>query len=64
MLRKIFGPKRGEVTEDWRKLDNKALHGFYISPNIFMMIYSRNLRLAGHVKAREAYTVFIQKPEE
>jgi hypothetical protein len=34
MLRRIFGPKRGEVTGEWRKLHNEELHGLYASPNI------------------------------
>jgi hypothetical protein len=34
VLRRIFGPKRDEVTGDWRKLHNKELHGLYSSPSI------------------------------
>jgi hypothetical protein len=34
VLRKVFGPKRDEVTEDWRKLHNEELHDMYCSPNI------------------------------
>jgi hypothetical protein len=34
MLRRIFGPKRDEVTGDWRKLHNEELHSFHSSPNI------------------------------
>jgi hypothetical protein len=38
MLRRIFGPKRDEVTGDWGKLDNEELHNLYSSPNIIKMI--------------------------
>jgi hypothetical protein len=46
VLRKIFGPKRDEVTEDWRRLHNEELHNFYSSPNIIRMIKSRRMRWA------------------
>jgi hypothetical protein len=46
VLRRIFGPKRDEVTGDWRKLHNEEIHNFYSSPSI---IKSRRMRLAGHV---------------
>jgi hypothetical protein len=46
VLRRIFGPKRNEVTGDWRKLHNEELHNFYSSPNIIRMIKSRR-RWAG-----------------
>jgi hypothetical protein len=48
MLRKIFGPKRDEVTGDWRKLHNEELNDVY-SPNIVMVIKWRRMRWAGHV---------------
>jgi hypothetical protein len=38
VLRSIFGPKRDEVTGDWRKLHNEELHNLYSSPNIIRMI--------------------------
>jgi hypothetical protein len=38
VLRRIFGPKRDEVTRGWRKLHNEELHNFYSSPNIIRMI--------------------------
>jgi hypothetical protein len=38
VLRRIFGPKRDEVTGDWRKLHNEELHNVYSSPNIIRMI--------------------------
>jgi hypothetical protein len=44
VLRKIFGPKGAEVTEDWRKLYNEELHNLYSSPNIIRMMKSRRMR--------------------
>jgi hypothetical protein len=38
VLRRIFGPKRDEVTGEWRKLHNKELHNLYLSQNIFRQI--------------------------
>jgi hypothetical protein len=38
MLRIIFGPKRDEVTGDWRKLHNEELQNLYFSPSIITMI--------------------------
>jgi hypothetical protein len=49
VLRRIFGPKRDEVTGDWRKLHNEELHNLYCSLNIIRMIKSRWMRWAGHV---------------
>jgi hypothetical protein len=45
----IFGPKRDEVTGEWRKLHNEELHDLYCSPNIVQVIKSRRMRWAGHV---------------
>jgi hypothetical protein len=42
VLRRIFGPKRDEVTGDWRKLYNEELHKLYTSPNIIKMNKSRS----------------------
>jgi hypothetical protein len=39
VLRRIFGPRRDEVTGDWRKLHNEELHNFYSSPNIIRISY-------------------------
>jgi hypothetical protein len=50
--RKIFGPKRDEVTVEWRKLHDEQLHDLYSSPNIIRMIKSRIMRLARHVARR------------
>jgi hypothetical protein len=49
VLRRIFGHKRDEVTEEWRKLHNEELNVLYSSPNIVRMIKSRRMRWAGHV---------------
>jgi hypothetical protein len=49
VLRRIFGPKRGEVTAEWRKLHNEELHDLYSSPNIVRMIKSRIMGWAAHV---------------
>jgi hypothetical protein len=47
--RRIFGPKRDEVTGGWRKLHNEELHNLYSSPSTIRMIKSRMMRWAGHV---------------
>jgi hypothetical protein len=44
VLRRILGPKRDEVTGDWRKLHDEELHNLYSSPNIIRMIKSRTTR--------------------
>jgi hypothetical protein len=49
VLRRIFGPKRDEVTGEWRNLHSEELHILYSSPNIIMWIKSRRMRWAGHV---------------
>ena len=49
VLRKVFEPKRDEVTDDWRKLHNEELNELYSSPNITLVIKSRRMRRAGHV---------------
>jgi hypothetical protein len=61
VLRRIFGPKRDEVTGDWSKLHNEELSDLYSLPNIFRVIKSRRLRWAGHVARMgkgEVYTGF------
>jgi hypothetical protein len=67
VLRRIFGPKRDEVTGGWRKLHNEELHNLYASPSIIRMIKSRRMRWAGHAarmgKKRTAYRIFVEKPE-
>jgi hypothetical protein len=49
VLRRIFGPKRYEVTGGWRKLHNDELHNLYSSPSIIRMTKSKSMRWAGHV---------------
>jgi hypothetical protein len=53
VLRRIFGPKRDEVTGGWRKLHNEELRDLYSSPSIIRMIKSRRMRWAGHVARME-----------
>jgi hypothetical protein len=49
VLRRISGPKKDEVTGEWRKLHNKGLHDLYSSPSIIRIIKSQRMRWAGHV---------------
>jgi hypothetical protein len=49
MPRKIFGPKRDEVTGGWRKLHNEEFNNMYSSPSMIRMIKSRRMRWVGHV---------------
>ena len=67
VLRRIFGPKRGEVKGEWRKLHNEELHELYSSPNIVRVIKSRRMRWAGHVacmgERRGVSRVVAGKPE-
>jgi hypothetical protein len=62
-LRRIFGPKRDEVTGEWRKLHNEELHDLYSSPSIIRIIKMRRMRWAGHVarmgEKRNAYWFLI-----
>jgi hypothetical protein len=66
MLRRIFGPKRDEVTGGWRKLLNEELHDLYSSPSIRMM-KSRRMMWAGHAarmeEKRNAYRLLVGKRE-
>jgi hypothetical protein len=67
VLRRIFGPKRDEVTDEWRKLHNEELNGLYSLPNIVRVMKSRRLRWAGQVasmgEGRGVYRVLVGKPE-
>jgi hypothetical protein len=67
VLRRIFGPKRDEVTGGWRQLHNEELHNLYSSPSTIIMIKSRRMRWARHVarmgKKRNAYRILVGKAE-
>jgi hypothetical protein len=67
VLRRIFGPKRDEVTGEWRKLHSEELHILYSSSNIIRQIKSRKMKWAGHVacmgEERNVYKVLMGKPE-
>jgi hypothetical protein len=67
VLRRIFLPKRDEVTRGWRKLHNEELHDLYSLPSIIRMIKSRRMRRAGNVarmrEKRNAYRLLMGKPE-
>jgi hypothetical protein len=66
-LRRIFGPKRDEITRDWRKINNNDLNDQNSSPNIVRVTKARRFRCAGHVARtggkRGAYRVLVGKPE-
>jgi hypothetical protein len=70
VLRKIFGPKRDEVTGGWRKLHNEELHNLYSSPSTYLIRMNklRRMRLAGRVaqmsEKMNAYRILVGKPEE
>jgi hypothetical protein len=68
VLRRIFGSKRDEVTEDCRRLHNEELYDLYVSPVIIRVIKSKRLRQARHEArmgdSRRAYRVLVGKSEE
>jgi hypothetical protein len=67
VLRRIFGPKRDDMTGEWRKLHNEELRDLYSSPSIIRIIKSRRVRWAGHVarmgEKRNSYMLLVRKPE-
>jgi hypothetical protein len=67
VLRRIFGPKRDEVTGEWRKLHNEELHNLYSFPDTIRQVKSRRMRWAGHVacmgEERKVYKVLVGNPE-
>jgi hypothetical protein len=67
VLRRIFRPKRDEITGQWRRLHDGEIHNFYSSPDIIRRIKSRRMRWVGHVahmeRGRIVYTVLMGRPE-
>ena len=67
VLRRVFGPKRDEVTGEWRKLHNEELSDLYSLPSIVWMVKSRRVRWVGHVarmgEGRCVHRVLVGKPE-
>jgi hypothetical protein len=67
VLRRIFGPKREEITGEWGKLHNEELNGLYSLPSIVRVIKSRRMRWVGHIarmgEGRGMYRVLVGKPE-
>jgi hypothetical protein len=67
VLRRIFGPKRDEVTGEWRELHNEQLRDLYSSPSIIRIMKARRMRWASHVarmgEKRNAYRLLVGKPE-
>jgi hypothetical protein len=68
VLRRIFGPKKDEVTGEWRKLHSGELHNLYSSPDIIRQIKSRRMRWAGHVarmgEGRKCTGFWWENPKE
>jgi len=68
VLRKVFGPKRDEVTGEWGKLHNEELNDLYYLSNIVRVVKSRRMRWAGHVarmgEDRVVHRLLVGKPEE
>ena len=67
VLRRVFGPKRDEVTGEWKKLHNEELSYLYSLPNILRVVKSRRMRWAGRVarmgEGRDVHRVLVGKPE-
>ena len=67
MLRRVFRPKRDEVTGEWKKLHNEELSDLYSLPNIVRVVKSRRMKWAGHVarmgQGREVHRVLVGRPE-
>jgi hypothetical protein len=67
VLRRIFGPRRDEVTGEWRKLHNEELRDLYSSPSIIRIIKSRRIRWVGHIarmgEKMNAYILLVGMPE-
>jgi hypothetical protein len=56
LLRRLFGPKRDEVTGGWRNLHNEELRDLYSSPSVIKVMKSSRMRWAGHVVRKERET--------
>ena len=67
LLRRVFGPKRDEVTGEWGKLHNEELSDQYSLPNIVRVVKSRRMRWVGHVarmgEGRGVHRVLVGKLE-
>jgi hypothetical protein len=67
VLRRVFGPKRDEVTGEWRKLHNEELSDLYPLPSNVRVVKSRRMRWTGHVtrmgEGRSVHRVLVGKPE-
>jgi hypothetical protein len=67
VLRRVFGPKRDEVTGKWRKLHNEELNDLYSLPNMVRVVKSRRMRWARHVarmgEGRGVHRVLVGRPE-
>jgi hypothetical protein len=63
VLRRIFEPKRDEVTGEWRKLHNEELCDLYSSPSIIRIITSRRMRWSCSINGGEEERVYVGKPE-
>jgi hypothetical protein len=67
ILRRIFGSKKNEVTESWRKLHDEELHNLYSSQNIVKVVRLRRMTWVGYVvpmgETRSAFRILVGKPE-
>jgi hypothetical protein len=67
VLRRMFRPKKDEVTGGWRKQHNEELNNLYSPPSIIRIIKSRRMKLAGHTarmgEKRNTYKIFVRNPE-
>jgi hypothetical protein len=68
VLRRMFGPKRDEVTGEWRKVQNEKLHDLYSSSSIIKIIKARRMRWAGHIARmgdeKNAYRLLVERQRE